>query len=103
MSLKTKKLRRQSIMIAVLQERTTRAIMPLTRNRHSHGLSAAHPHQMYTEPGTMREPGGLLGSKLNFTPDTWGKRPSSLGHIDTPFSSAVMTCVHLVAFVARHH
>ena len=39
----------------------------------------------------MREPGGLLGSKLNFTPDTWGKRPSSLGHIDTPFSSAVMT------------
>jgi hypothetical protein len=47
---------------------------------------------MYTEPGTTREPGGLLGSKLNLRPDTWGKRPSSLGHMDTPFSSALMTC-----------
>lgn len=41
-----------------------------------------------TNAGSTRCPGGLLGSKAKLTPATWGKRPSNLGYMDTPFSSA---------------
>lgn len=41
--------------------------------------------------GSIRWPGGFIGSNPNEMPDTWGNRPSSVGYIDTPFSRAATT------------